>query len=241
MKWPERKKLIEAPTGFFDKRYLERLHKIFTEKLAYSLVDKKERKDPGFYITSSPYMSILFSKAVLGMEFNIHELKILDLGSGVGYFLSALAVHQCKGYGIEERKELIKYARTKFARLPIKEGFQPQLIHGNYYDEKIFQRKFKDGTRIEDIDFFFCFPYNAMYAKKALVKTLAGPGKAKEGSFAYLTGVTVSDPNLGDDFLKKLGFKEVPFENLKHSPLVKKVSSPKVDEEILRIVNSWGD
>ena len=121
----------------------------------------------------------------------------------------------------------IGFCRSRFLELGLAE---PQVMEANYYDPKIYENTFADGTRIQDIDFFHCDAVRKVHARYVIAKVLAGQGKAREGSIAF---VGFRSDFIGEHHKKWL--EGIGFESIRPY-FVRKVKSIEVDSVELSLL-----
>jgi len=186
------KHLIEPPKEFFELKYLTRLWNIFNDALKEYTTSKD--------IQLSPIAISRMANGLLKHGVDPRQIKTLDVGSGGSFLLGAFAVHGCPVYGIEANGDLISPSIDILKRLPYK--VMPHIIEANYYDYDIFEKQFNDGTKFQDIDFFYSYSFGSEHARRLLMRILAGENKAKIGSMACLLSLEENEA-----FLEGMGFR----------------------------------
>ena len=207
------------PSGFFDEQSLRIISRHF----------RPDRNIANTNMMSIPYSLHHLVGYIERSGIDLREMKTLDLGCGHGFIVGAFAAHGCPAYGIEKDPALASYAEEKLKSLMSDSDYEPQIISGDYYEKHIFDKKFDDGTTMQDIDFFYCFPYSQNHALKMLVRTLAGRGKAKLGSLVYLPDLK----HAKQEYLDYLGFELLDDEGSRKHGLFRKVSSKEFDPVFL--------
>lgn len=222
---------IKKPPGFFDKKYLWYLDTKYNgerKKAKWGFPKPlRVRISEGTRNASSSQTITRVVSTLKDFGFNPRTIKTLDLGSGNGFVMAAFSVYNCPIYGIERNKVLVNYALKHLPLLPMKQ--KPMIHLGSYYDPRILKKGFADGTRMGDIDFFYCYTYSKAHAQKVLTHTLAKWGMMKNGAIAYLPQLGLSDA-----MLSRFGFR--PLEETsqyKRASWIQKVTSVRISNGLL--------
>jgi hypothetical protein len=157
-----------------------------------------------------------------------HLMKVADLGSGHGFVQNGLQTMGWKTYGIESDEAPIAYACDKAKEMGLA---SPQIIHASYNRSDLFDMQFPDGTCLKDIDFFFHYSYHSSGAQHMLVNVLSGPGRAKEGSMAWITSLLHARTQWA-------GFEVMPH-SFFTDPCIRKVSSPSVSVKVVDVPSKY--
>lgn len=212
-------KQLEKPTGFFEKDYLRLLeYRFFSRRISGRNMENLV-----------PYEDLVaLAKEATELSIDLHKVKTLDLGAGHGMVMAAFALHGCPVYGVDRESQQISFLKKAWRELPIEKP--PQILYTDYFDQAFFKQRFPDGTRISDIDFFFCHTYSSKHANSVLVTCLGGRGKAKIGSFVCIRSTYRL---LTDDLLREAGFEKLPRKHGGSITFLRKVKSPKLSQRFI--------
>jgi len=165
-----------AKNILFDQTYFEALKQEFPP-----IKQRGDRQHQSY-----PESLVTILNIAVDYSFNPAKHKALDLGSGNGYVVAALASYGCRAYGIEQSQEIIDTAIASCAHLEL--PHQPQFMKADYLVPETHKQRFPDGTFYQEIDLFYCFVYNSKHAIKTIVHAFAAQGSAKQHSQLALTG-----------------------------------------------------
>ena len=190
--------LIKPPRGFFEPDYVMELQRHFEP--AKSITSEHALSSPIFPVRRMHECGIDPRKA-----------KMCDLGSGTGYIIAAFGLHGCRAYGFENNNMMVQCSQALFCDMPL--FVAPHVLHADYSQEDASTKQFADGTRMRDIDFFYCYAYNPPHPVKILTM-LSGENKARIGAFVYL-GTNGKTPG---EFEASLGYECVQGSDLLYGP-----------------------
>lgn len=90
-------------------------------------------------------------------------MRVLDIGSGLGFPVAAFAMSGYRASGVEHDIEFVRHSRKKLERMHNDGRIKtlPQIIHANF-----FIREFQN--LIPEYDAFFSYNYGAVHARELL-------------------------------------------------------------------------
>lgn len=120
------------------------------------------------------------------LELDPNQTKVLDLGSGFGFPVAAFAAVGFQAYGVDKGDKEVYTAARRIRELPRKLGrpikHQPRFMIANYEHENFPHKRFPDGTRLEDIDVFYCNWYGEASTYVHELRVLSKLSRAKPGA-----------------------------------------------------------
>lgn len=159
-------------------------------------------------IPASRLQEVLIWMEILGL--NIKSTKVLDLGAGNGWPVAVFAYAGYSAYGIEKEAALVQQAEPIFSFL----GINAEVIQGDYYSPQFQITQFRDGTKLEDINFVFCYSYDTdrlgevVHTVRLIKEVLSGTERFARGTIFYLD--SLYSISYLDELVRSHGFNRIP-------------------------------